>query len=80
MQVMTKIQSDKLYDDPLFIDYVKGKAMISMSRVYSFMTFSLPGGAAVNASAFESQGNAMIDKVLAQVDGVNTADYFLQVH
>lgn len=80
MQVMTKIPSHALYDDPLFIDYVKGKSMISMARVYSFMTFSLPGGAAINASTFESQGNAMVDKVLQQIDGVNTMDYFIQIH
>lgn len=80
MQVMVKIASQALYDDPLFIDYVKGKSMISMARVYAFTSFSLPGAATINASTYESQGNALIDKVLQQIDGNNTADYFLQIH
>lgn len=79
-RVMTKIPEQSLYDDPLFIDYVKGKAMVSMARVYTFISFSLPGGAQINASAFESQGQAMIDKVLERIDGENTTDYFLQIH
>jgi hypothetical protein len=79
-RVMTKIPENNLYDDPLFIDYVKGKAMVSMARVYTFISFNLPGGAQINASMFESQGQQMIDKVLERIDGENTPDYFLQIH
>jgi hypothetical protein len=77
---MTKIPEQSLYDDPLFIDYVKGKALVSMARVYSFISFNLPGGAQINASIFESQGQAMVDKVLEKIDTENVPDYFLQVH
>jgi hypothetical protein len=79
-RVMTKIPEQSLYDDPLFIDYVKGKALISMARVYSFISMSLPGGAQINASVLESQGTQMVDKVLEKIDSENVPDYFLQIH
>ena len=79
-RVMTKIPEQSLYDDPLFIDYVKGKALVSMARVYSFINFNLPGGAQINASTFESQGQAMVDKVLEKIESENVPDYFLQIH
>lgn len=79
-RVMTKIPDQSLYDDPLFIDYVKGKALVSMARVYSFINFNLPGGAQINASTFESQGQAMVDKVLEKIESENVPDYFLQIH
>lgn len=79
-RVMTKIPEQSLYDDPLFIDYVKGKALVSMARVYSFINFNLPGGAQINASIFESQGQAMVDKVLEKIDSDNVPDYFVQIH
>jgi hypothetical protein len=54
--------------------------MISMARVYTFINFNLPGGAQINASVFQSQGEAMVDKVLEKIDSENVPDYFLQIH
>lgn len=80
LKVMTKIPQQNLYDDPLFIDYVKGQSLLSMAHVYSMFTFQMPGGVTLNVGNMESRGQKMIDDVLQRMDGDNTADYFIMIN
>lgn len=63
-----KIEEEALFDDPLFIDYIRGLALISLSRLMGFVTgMNLPGGAQFNIEMLKSEGERLIENVKTQI-------------
>lgn len=77
MKAYVAIKLIELYNDYLFIEYVKGKAYISMANVYTFMQFPLPGGVVINASELKNQGKEMVDKVIETIKSQEVPDFFI---
>ena len=75
-----KVAEESLYEDPYFIDYVRGQALISMGRTYSFFNFNLPSNITVNASELISSGQQIVEEVKQKIKEEDAPDFFMMVH
>lgn len=77
-RVMTKIPEDSLYDDELFVRYCLAKAKISLGRTLQIFNYNLPGGVTINFEGIKADGIAEMEQIMAQIDGENMPDWFIQ--
>lgn len=62
-----KVEESSLFDDYLFIDYVRGASLESLGRMMGFYTMNLAGGVTVNANAIETRGKEMMTEVKEKI-------------
>lgn len=78
IRVATKIEDDTLFDDEIFVRYCLAMAKINLGRILQLFGYNLPGGITINFDSTKQDGMAEMEAIKAQIDGENTADYFLQ--
>jgi len=80
IQVYTKIEDYKLYNDWFFQRYVVAQAKMSLGRLLGTFTFNLPGGIQIDASALKDEGKEELDSILQKIDDENSPDWFYIFH
>jgi hypothetical protein len=75
LRTYVQIDETSLFEDPLFIDYVRGACLESMGRMMSIITMNLPGGAVLNAGELKSQGKEMMKEVKEEVEKLQPSNY-----
>ena len=80
IQVYTKIEDYKLYDDWFFQRYVTSQAKISLGRLLGTFNFNLPGGITVDASSIKDEGAAELEEIKQRIDDENSPDFFFVFH
>lgn len=70
-----KVEETALFDDYLFIDYVRGKCMESLGRMIGFFQMNLVGGASINANAIEARGKEMVQQVIDKIEKLQPHNY-----
>lgn len=80
LRVWKHVDPEKLFNDYLFLDYVRGIALESMGRMMSVFTMSLPGNVSINADMLRSQGTEMIEKVKTKIEENQPSNYILTSH
>jgi hypothetical protein len=78
IRVAAKIPDDTLYDDEIFVRYCLAQAKINLGRILQLFNYNLPGGINVNFDATKQDGLTEMTEIKAQIDGENTADWFIQ--
>ena len=80
IQVYTKIEDYKLYNDWFFQRYVVAQAKMSLGRLLGTFTFNLPGGIQIDASAMKDEGKEELESILQKIDDENSPDWFFIFH
>jgi len=80
LKTYVKIPGDALYNDPFFIDYVRGAALQSLGRMTTIITMNLPGGASLNTSELKSEGKQMMDDVKTKIEELQPSNYLEFFH
>lgn len=70
-----KVEETALFEDPLFIDYIRGASLESLGRMMGFYTMSLVGGVTVNANAIEARGKEMMAEVKEKIKELQPHNY-----
>lgn len=78
VRVATKIPDETLFDDEIFVRYCLAQAKINLGRILQLFNYNLPGGIQVNFDTTKQDGIAEMEAIKAQIDGENTADWFIQ--
>ncbi len=78
IRVATKIPDETLFDDEIFVRYCLAQAKINLGRILQLFNYNLPGGIQVNFDTTKQDGIAEMEAIKAQIDGENTADWFIQ--
>jgi hypothetical protein len=80
IQTYAKIDENKLYDDWFFQRYVTAMAKMSLGRILSTFTFSLPGGIEVDGSSLKDEGKTELDEIIQKIDDENSPSWFFIYH
>lgn len=80
IQCYIKIAEDKLFDDWTVQRYCTAQAKISLGRILTMFTYTLPGGVAVNGDALKEDGKEELDKIIEQINSENVPDWFYIFH
>lgn len=80
IQVYTKIEDYKLYNDWFFQRYVVAQAKMSLGRLLGTFTFNLPGGIQIDASMLKDEGKEELESILQKIDDENSPDWFYIFH
>jgi hypothetical protein len=75
LRTYVKVEEEKLFDDYLFIDYIRGLALESMGRMMSIFTMQLPGGVTLNADMIRSHGKDMVEGVKKRIEELQPSNY-----
>jgi hypothetical protein len=75
LKTYVKIDETDLFEDPLFIDYVRGSALESMGRMMSIITMNLPGGAVLNANELKTQGKEMMKEIKEEIEKLQPSNH-----
>lgn len=70
-----KVDETKLFDDPFFIDYVRGGCLESLGRMMGFYTMPLAGNVQINPNAIETRGKELMEQVKTQIDKLQPHNY-----
>lgn len=76
LRTYVKVDTNKLYDDYYFIEYVRGQALLSIGRMTNIITMNLPGGASLNTMELKSEGQEMIQRVKEEIEALQPSNYF----
>ncbi len=71
------IEPEYLYDDPYFIEYVRGSALLSLGRMTNIFQSQLPGGITLGTSELKSEGKEMMKAVEDKIKAEQTVGQFL---
>jgi len=72
-----QVPEENLYDDELFMRYCFAQAKINLGRILQIFNYNLPGGVTINFDAVKQDGLTEMTEIKAQIDGENSADWFL---
>lgn len=78
VRVAAKIPDESLFDDEIFVRYCLAMAKINLGRILQLFNYNLPGGITVNFDTTKQDGIQEMEQIKAQIDGENTADWFIQ--
>ena len=73
-----EIPEETLYDDEIFVRYCLAQAKINLGRILQLFNYNLPGGININFDATKQDGLQEMEQIKAQIDGENSADWFIQ--
>jgi len=73
-----KTPETALFEDNLFKKYVEGMARIAIGEILSTYDFKLPGGVTVNADAYTSRGESMVEEVKEDVQSLGSPNWFFE--
>jgi len=76
LRTLVKIPEEYLFDDPLFVDYVKGKALVSMGRILTAFNANLIGDFTINPQDYITRGEKMIADTINTINGERTGNWF----
>jgi hypothetical protein len=77
VRAAVQVPEESLYDDELFMRYCFAQAKINLGRILQIFNYNLPGGVTINFDAVKQDGLAEMQAIKEQIDGENTADWFL---
>jgi hypothetical protein len=80
IQTYVEIPEEQLFEDWYFIRYVTAQAKIALGRILGFFEYQLPGGITINSSDIKSEGQDELAKILEDIDGEQSADWFFIWH
>jgi len=80
IQTYAKIEENKLYDDWFFQRYVIAQAKISLGRILSTFTFSLPGGIEIDGNSLKEEGKTELEEIKKTIDDENSPSWFFVYH
>lgn len=80
LEVNAHIPAEFLYQDPLFIKWVTGKAYIEYSRVLGFDNAPLAGNVTINYDKYYELGNKMVEEVETQVKSISRVVFINRTH
>lgn len=78
IRVGNAIPLESLYEDELFMRYCFAMAKIQLGRTLQVFNYNLPGGITINFDAIKQDGQNELDKILEQVKGESSPDWFIQ--
>jgi hypothetical protein len=76
LEVFAGIESEYLYADPLFLEWVVGASMSQLANVYGRVTMPMPGGATINFADLRAEGEARRKAVEDTIVGVSNSSWF----
>jgi hypothetical protein len=77
IECYVRVEPDELFDDDKFKRYVIGYSKKRMGEALLQFSFNLPGGFNYNADAIKTSGQEMMDKVIEEIKGQTTNNWFL---
>jgi hypothetical protein len=80
LRTYNKLDETALFEDPFFIDYVRGACLESLGRMMSIITMNLPGGATINANELKTQGSAMMKEIKEEIEKLQPSNYIEFYH
>lgn len=80
IQTYVEIPEEDLFEDWYFVRYVTAQAKIALGRILGFFEYQLPGGISVNSGDIKSEGQDELAKILEDIDGEQSADWFFMFH
>ena len=72
-----KVDEDALFEDYLFIDYVRGLSLESMGRMMGVFDLNLPGNVKINSDMLRSQGREMVEEVKKKLEEMQPSNFIL---
>jgi hypothetical protein len=80
IQCYIKIAEDKMFDDWTFQRYCTAQAKISLGRILTMFTYTLPGGVSINGDAIKDEGKDELKDLLDKIDSENSPNWFYIFH
>jgi hypothetical protein len=76
LECWVRIQEEELFDFEMFKRYCIGLCRVRMGQQIGQFNFNMPGNFNYNAADIINQGQAMVDKVVEEVQGQTTVSWF----
>lgn len=76
LETDVKIEEELLFDDYLFIDYVRGAALMSLGRMTNIFQMNLPGGVTLGTAELKSEGKELMESVKTKIKEEEPVGYF----
>jgi hypothetical protein len=80
LSIYRQIPPEKLYGDPLFLEYVIARTKMQIARVLSTFEYNLIGDARLNISEIQQEGKDEWEEVKEKIETSNNTDWFYMVH
>jgi hypothetical protein len=75
-----KIPDAKLFDDGYFFRYVLAMSKITVARLMGTITMPLVGGASIDFSLIQSEGENDLEKIKEEIENMQGVDYIMKGH
>lgn len=77
MYTMNTIPEEQFYDDPIVMEWIANKCLLSLVRILGTFNYSLIGGTTINFSDWKSMAEERINELKEKISGDSPPDWFL---